>query len=75
MSIVPPERLYHPVLPFRANKKLMFCVSRTCVKTSNTGECCHKIDEERDLTGTWVIDDVRLAVQKGYRILEIYVFC
>ena len=50
-------------------------MSRTCVKTSNTGECCHKIHEERDLTGTWVIDDVRLAVQKGYRILEIYVFC
>ena len=23
-TIVPPERLYHPVLPFRANQKLMF---------------------------------------------------
>ena len=24
------------------------------------------------LTATWVIDEVRLAVQKGYRILEIH---
>jgi len=29
-SIVPPERLYLPVLPFRANQKLMFCLCRTC---------------------------------------------
>jgi hypothetical protein len=34
-------------------------------------ECQQKIDEERALTGTWVIDEVRLAVQYGYRILEI----
>ena len=71
-TIVPPERLYHQVLPFRANQKLMFGLCRTCVLTSNTGECHHKIDEERALTGTWVIDEVRLAVQKGYRILEIH---
>ena len=29
-------------------------------------------DEEQPLTGTWVMDEVRLAVEKGYRILEIY---
>jgi hypothetical protein len=33
----------------------------------------HKRDEERALTCTWVIDEVRLAVQKGYRILEIHI--
>jgi len=70
-SIVPPERLYHPVLPFRANQKLMFSLCRTCVLTSNTGDCCHKTFQHRLLTGTWVIDEVRLAVQKVYRILEI----
>jgi len=72
-SIVHPERLYHPVLPFRANKKLMFSICRTSVLTSNTGVCCHKTDVERALTGTWVNDEKRLAVQKGYRILEIHV--
>ena len=71
-TIVPPERLYHPVPPFRANQKLMFSLCRTCVLTSNTEQCCHKTDEERALTGTCVIDEVRLAVQKGLRILEIH---
>ena len=36
-----------------------------------TGECQHFSDTERCLEGTWVIDEVRLAVSKGYRILEI----
>jgi len=34
-SIVPPEKLYHPVLPFRCNKKLMICLCRTFVHTSS----------------------------------------
>ena len=50
----------------------MFSLCRTCVLTSNTEQCCHKTDEKRALTGTWVIDEVQLAVQKGYRILEIH---
>jgi len=36
-----------------------------------TGECQHFGDAERCLNGTWVIDEVRLAVNKGYKILEI----
>jgi hypothetical protein len=27
---------------------------------------------ERALIGTWVMDEVRLAVQKGYQIIEVY---
>jgi hypothetical protein len=30
-TVVPPMNLYHPVLPFRCNKKLLFCLCRTCV--------------------------------------------
>ena len=70
-TIVPPERLYHPVLPFRANQNLMFSLPNMCPNLK-LGECHHKKDEERALTGTWVIDEVRLAMQKGYRILEIH---
>ena len=66
-SIVAPER-YHPVLLFRATQKLMFCVCRTCVLTSNTGECSHTTDEQRSLTVTCLIYDVRLVVQNGYMI-------
>jgi hypothetical protein len=32
--IVPPE-MYHSVLHLRANQKLVFCLCRTCVLTSN----------------------------------------
>ena len=72
-SIVAPENLYHPFLPFRCNNKLMFCLCRTCVRTSpSVEECVHTRNEDRALTGTWVMVEVRLAVEKGYRILEIY---
>jgi len=73
-SIVPPERLYHPVLPFRCNNKLIFCLCRSCVLTSSfsSAECVHTLDEDRAHTGTCVMDEVRLAVEMGYRIIEIY---
>jgi hypothetical protein len=72
-TIVPPERLYHPVLPYKYNEKLLFCLCRTCVSEQNAGgECLHRADAERALTGTWVIHEVRLAMKKGYRILEIH---
>jgi len=64
-KIVPPQKLYHPVLPYRSNKKLMFCLCRTFVQTCVTGEYTHTEDAERALTGTWVMDEVRLASEKG----------
>ncbi|KAK9696078.1 hypothetical protein QE152_g32145 [Popillia japonica] len=37
----------------------------------NENECTHS-DEQRALTGTWVLDDVRKFIEKGYSVLEIY---
>jgi hypothetical protein len=72
-SIVPPKNLGHPVLSFRCKKNLLFCLSRTCVLEQNTNdECQHYTDAERALTGTWVIDEVRLAVEKGCKLLYIH---
>ena len=71
-SIVPPQNLYHPVLPFRCNNKVMFCLCRTRVLTASNEECVYTREEDRALTGTWVMDEMELAVVKGYRILEIY---
>ena len=71
-TIVPPHKLYLPVLPYRCNNKLIFCLCRICVQTCSIGECTHTEDEDQALTGTWVIEEVGLAVEKGYRILEIY---
>jgi hypothetical protein len=36
-----------------------------------TSECQLFSDAERCLQGTWVIDEVRLAVGKGYKFLQI----
>jgi len=72
-SIVPPKNLCHPVLPYRSNNKLLFCLCSSCVFERNiSGECKHLGDDERALTGTWVLDEVRLAVENSYRILEIF---
>jgi hypothetical protein len=63
---VPPEGLYHPVLSYRYNKKLLFCLCRLCVHDRNISEeCQHFTDAERALEGTWIIDEVRLVVEKG----------
>jgi hypothetical protein len=70
-SIVPPKKLYHPVLPYRSNNKLLFCLCRSCVYERNiSGECKHLGDDYRTLTGTWFLDEVRLAVEKGYKITK-----
>jgi hypothetical protein len=37
-----------------------------------TTECTHETDAERALTGTRVMDELRLAVQKGYEVKEMY---
>ena len=52
----------------------MFCLCRTSVLTSSSSsaECVHTRDRDRALTGTWVMDEVRLAAEKGHRLLEIY---
>jgi hypothetical protein len=35
-------------------------------------ESSHETVAERALTGTWIIDEVRLTVQKGYTVVEIF---
>jgi len=71
-EIVPPTDLYRPVLPYIYDKKLLFCLCRTCVQEHNAEiECQYRSDDERCLEGTWVKDEVRLAIDKGYKILEI----
>jgi hypothetical protein len=38
----------------------------------NMDDCTHETVAERALIGTWVMDEVRLAVQKGYEVIEIF---
>ena len=70
-TILPPTRLFHPVLPYRAQGKLMFPLCRICAETLNQTDCCHS-DHERQMTGTWVIFEVLKALELGYEIQTIY---
>ncbi|XP_054287287.1 uncharacterized protein LOC129003084 [Macrosteles quadrilineatus] len=70
-KVLPPLKLYHPVLPARMSDKLMFVLCRKCGEQLNQ-EDCHHSSEERALTGTWTMDEIRKAVDKGYVILDMY---
>ena len=72
VKILPPRDLFHPVLPVRINKKLMFPLCKTCAEQCVQTPCTHT-DEERAITGTWVTLEVEKAVEMNYIILESYV--
>jgi hypothetical protein len=68
-----PKDMYHTVIPFRHKQKLLFCLCRSWVLQKSTSDVYgHVSDEEKALTGTWFIDELRLVVQKVYKILEIF---
>lgn len=70
-KVLPPRDLFHPVLPCRNNKKLLFHLCKTCAETKNQDKCNHT-NEERSFVGTWVTDEVKIAVKKGYKVVKIY---
>lgn len=71
VTVLPPRDLYHPVLPHRLHKKLMFILCRTCAELLNH-EACNHTPDERKFTGTYVADEVRKSVESGYQILEFH---
>lgn len=70
-KILPPTNLFHPVLPSKKNDKLMFVLCNACGDDLNTNDCNHS-ELERALTGTWVLDEIKKALIKGYKMLNIY---
>ncbi|XP_032094416.1 uncharacterized protein LOC116523417 [Thamnophis elegans] len=71
VKVYPPRNLYFPVLPHKSGGKLMFSLCATCTEKLQTSPCKHS-DEERALTGTWCTVELNVALEKGYRIVEIY---
>lgn len=49
----------------------MFVLCRTCGAELNMRDCEHN-EEERALTGVWVLEEVREALRNGYKIIKIY---
>lgn len=71
IKILPPTKLYHPVLPYKSRGKLMFPLCKTCADNENQNECTCSV-VERAITGTWCTPEIQMATSKGYKILKIY---
>jgi len=50
-NVLPPRKLYHPVLAYKRNSKLMFPLCSACADTMNQVNCTQS-DEERYIAGT-----------------------
>ena len=70
-TILPPNNLFLPVLPDRIDGKLLFHLCRQCAIEQNQNSNCSHTDEERAIDGTYVIAEVLLALEYGYKIIEI----
>ncbi|XP_036139539.1 uncharacterized protein LOC118644656 [Monomorium pharaonis] len=70
-KVLPPRDLYHPVLPYRVNGKLIFGLCRSCCETFSTLPCTHDSPSDREFEGTWVSCELRKAVEKGYFVTEV----
>ncbi|CAC5422865.1 unnamed protein product [Mytilus coruscus] len=68
--VQPPRGLHIPV-PAKINNKLMFSLCRTCAELQQSTNCLHS-ETERAITGTWVTDELKKAVEKEYVVEKIY---
>lgn len=77
-TIVPPEDLYHPVLPYRTQGKLLFPLCRSCVESQlprsllDRSHHCPHSDSEHALTGTWCTPEIEVALAQGYVLLKVH---
>ena len=70
-TVLPPRRLYHPVLPYSCNGKLLFPLCRTCAEEKYDDYCPHT-DAERAFTGTFVSTEFNKALQMGYEVVKTH---
>ena len=51
----------------------MFPLCSDCADNLNQGNCTHT-DEERCIVGTRVVDEVRIAIEMGYVLMNVFEF-
>jgi hypothetical protein len=71
-SVVPPRKLYFPVLPLKINNKLIFTLCTSCASTNEQQNECSHSDEQRMLKGTWVTLEVEEALKMNYRLHKVH---
>jgi len=72
-KVLPTRKSYHPVIPYKSKSKLMIPLCFACADTTNQGKCKHT-GEERCIVGTWVVDEVRKAIEMGYILVNVFEF-
>ncbi|XP_052122767.1 uncharacterized protein LOC127749286 [Frankliniella occidentalis] len=77
--VLPPQNLYHPILPLKLHNKLMFVLCYACAVEClfERPEGCPHTPEQRQLKGTWVAEEVSYALENGYTLvqtLEVWVY-
>jgi len=72
-KVLPPRKLYHPVLLYKSISKLMFILCSSCADIMNQ-DYCTRCDEERCIVGTWIVGEVRKAVDMGYGLVDLFGF-
>lgn len=65
-----PAMLDPPVLPARMGGKLKFVLCATCGEKGDMNKCTHT-DAKRDLSGTWATPELELALDNGYKIVQV----
>jgi hypothetical protein len=71
VTVLPPQDLYLPLLPYRAGKKLMFGLCRQCMDEATAQDCLHDVPD-RQLRGTWTTLELAKAFQLGYQLLATH---
>ncbi|XP_032688843.1 uncharacterized protein LOC116852503 [Odontomachus brunneus] len=69
--VLVPHDLFHPVLPYRVNGKLLFALCRSCCETFSQTACTHDDSADREFEGAWVSCELRKAIEKGYRVTSV----
>ena len=75
-TVLPPRDLWLPVLPVRSpiSGKLLFGLCYSCMLDPPghaSGTTCSHRKEQRQITGTYISEELRLAVSVGYKIVAI----
>ncbi|XP_046862275.1 uncharacterized protein LOC124455682 [Xenia sp. Carnegie-2017] len=69
-KVLAPRNLYLPISPARIKDKLFFPLCKQCV-VQNSSVCTHS-ENERAFWGTFTTVEVLKAIEKGYKVIEIF---
>lgn len=78
IDILPPQELFHPVLPHGQGGKLTFPLCAKCVQDEmvkpmlQRSSVCEHLPAKRTLRGTWCTPEIVKALQMGYRVIRIH---